>query len=131
MEHKHVKLWLFSCCCLMFCPHKCTSFIIYGQVVCPNILRSQLQQIRCWWIRNSRSRKQHSTCLPLPRNQNILRVELFQAMLVLNEHKHENHRPHVIHTKASITTSTPMQPNPENESYNMMPKATQVPHVKV
>ena len=25
-----------------FCPHKCTSLIIFGQMVCPNILECQL-----------------------------------------------------------------------------------------
>ena len=27
-----------------FCPHKCTSLIIFGQVVCPNILNVNLLQ---------------------------------------------------------------------------------------
>ncbi len=32
---------LFCYCRLIFLPHKCTSVIIYGQVVCPNILECQ------------------------------------------------------------------------------------------
>ena len=40
MEDKHLKLWLL-CCCLIFCPHKCASLIVVGQVVCPNILKCQ------------------------------------------------------------------------------------------
>ena len=33
-----VALFLFD----GFCPHKCTSLIIFGQMVCPNILECQL-----------------------------------------------------------------------------------------
>ena len=33
-----IVVFLLCYCCLMFCPSKCTSFIIFGQVICPNIL---------------------------------------------------------------------------------------------
>ena len=42
MECKHSKLLLWCCCHLNFWPYKCTSLIIFGQVVCPNILKCQL-----------------------------------------------------------------------------------------
>ena len=36
-----------SCCCFVgfvwwFCPHKCTSLLIFGQVSCPNMLKCQM-----------------------------------------------------------------------------------------
>jgi hypothetical protein len=46
MNHQYSKLYSLCCCfcyCyLLFCPHKCTSLIIFGQVVCPNMLECQL-----------------------------------------------------------------------------------------
>ena len=43
MEYKHSKLWLLCFVVVWcFCPHKCTSLIIFGQAVCPNILKCQL-----------------------------------------------------------------------------------------
>ena len=41
MNYKHSKLWLSSCCCCC-CPYKCTSLIIYEEMVCPNILENQI-----------------------------------------------------------------------------------------
>ena len=46
MKHKYLKLQLLCCCFCwchsLFCPHKCISLIIFGQVVRPNILECQL-----------------------------------------------------------------------------------------
>ena len=39
-----VVMLLFFIVFLMFSPHKCTSLLIFGQVVCPNILKCQFVQ---------------------------------------------------------------------------------------
>ena len=50
MEYRHLNLWLLYCClcCCQcyFCPHKCTSLITLGHVVCPNILKCQFRDSR-------------------------------------------------------------------------------------
>ena len=49
MEYKPSKLWLLCCCfwcrCMIFYPCKCTSLIIFEQVVCPNVLKWRLHTV--------------------------------------------------------------------------------------
>lgn len=53
MGYNFLKLWLLCC---HFCPHKCTSIIIFGQVVFPNILGYQFCEI---------NKKHHDACTNL------------------------------------------------------------------
>jgi hypothetical protein len=48
----NIQNYIWLLCCLMVFPHKCTSLVIFGQVVCPNILKCQVSKLQISHVMN-------------------------------------------------------------------------------